>query len=97
MIARYENRQDAYARYLEASDRILGPLDVGGYGVREGKLVKKFTLDEFDEKLSELEALSRIIQGVMISGATVDDGVYQEIKDLAHELLMRERETDFDW
>lgn len=87
----------AYQRYLAACDEKLGPLEAGQYGVVEQTLVKKLDESEFEGKYSEFQELERIFKGLISSGATIDDALYQELKELATELLMTEKAGTFEW
>ena len=88
---------EPYAQYLEAANRVFGPLAVGKYGVSQGKLVKKLDRDEFSGKYEAFKDLDRLYKSLSNSGVTIDDAIYQELKALAAELLMDEKNNRFQW
>ena len=79
---------DPYREYLERFDHEIGPTAVGGYGKRQGRLVRKLAPEEFTSKWGEYAKLNAHYQKALDRGDTLSDILVRAIAEKRAELLL---------
>src|SRR5688572_26766132 len=80
--------QAAYQGYLDRFDKLVGPRKVGQYGTWQKHLVKKFSLDEFQQRFEAYQKLEKVCRHILETGATMNDAVTQALEEAAAEILL---------
>lgn len=83
-----DSLQAAYRAYLERFDQLVGPRPVGQYGTWKKHLVKKFSLEEFQQRHEAFLKLEKVCSHILETGATMNDAVTQALDDAAAEILI---------
>ncbi len=91
MAAPEEDPVDAYRGYLERFEQGVGPGEFGSYAKHNGRLIKKLTFDEFEEKWNELAEVSRAYDEILANGDTINDVLVKVLRERCDELLVERK------
>jgi hypothetical protein len=91
MGASAEDPVDAYRSYLERFDERLGPVEFGTYAKHNGRLIKKLTFDEFEEKWKELAEVTQAYDAIVENGDTINDVLVKVLRERCDELLLQRK------
>ncbi|MBU0554166.1 hypothetical protein KKF91_18225 [Myxococcota bacterium] len=76
--------------YLERFERLVGAIQTGQYGRFRGRLVRKLSPDEFDEKMSRYMNLGARFSEMVVAGDTIDDTIMADLRVAEVELIVEE-------
>jgi len=79
---------DEYRRYLERFETTVGPCDFGTYAKHRGRLIKKLTYDEFEERLVEYREVDKAYNEILEHGDTINDVLVKVLRERSDELLI---------
>jgi hypothetical protein len=89
-----EDLADRYHEYLERWKRNAGDVPVGSFAKFQGKLIKKFSFEEFTPILLEyLEMVTRYEESIE-RGDTINDVVLKVLRDQAAQLMLTPPSAD---
>jgi hypothetical protein len=88
MGAPAEDPVDAYRGYLERYEQSVGPSEFGTYAKHKGRLIKKLTYDEFEEKWKELGEMNQAYEQIVENGDTINDVLVKVLRERCDELLV---------
>jgi hypothetical protein len=89
-----EDLADRYHEYLERWKRNAGDVPVGSFAKFQGKLIKKFSFEEFAPILLEyLEMVTRYEESIE-RGDTINDVVLKVLRDQAAQLMLTPPSAD---
>ncbi len=79
---------DEYTRYLARFEGKVGTSEFGAYAKHNGRLIKKLTYDEFEERLGEYREVDRAYKEILANGDTINDVLVKVLRERADELLI---------
>ena len=79
---------DEYRLYLERFDALVGAVEFGIYQKHRGRLIKKLTYDEFEEKLGEYREVDKAYAEILEHGDTINDVLVKVLRERSDELLI---------
>jgi hypothetical protein len=82
---------DEYRRYLERFEAAVGPSEFGTYAKYHGRLIKKLTYDEFEEKLGEYREVDKAYKEILDHGDTINDVLVKVLRERSDELLIERK------
>ena len=77
-----------FRRYSDRFERLVGPLQPGQYGNYKGRLVRRFDLAQFSEKVNDYMRLGKRFNENMASGDTMDDAITVDLRAAEIELVL---------
>jgi hypothetical protein len=77
--------QAEYAGYLIRFDQLVGKVPAGKW---KGRLVSRFTFEEFSSRFTEFRKFEKLYRETMERGDTVNDTVIKLLRDRSAELLL---------
>lgn len=82
---------EEYRLYLERFDALVGTVEFGIYQKHKGRLIKKLTYDEFEEKLGEYREVDKAYAEILEHGDTINDVLVKVLRERSDELLIDRR------
>ena len=79
-----------YEDYLNRFDTLVGQVVVGQVGQYKGKLVKKLTVQNFEEVAARYRQLLTRFETMVSNRQTIDEGVMMQIRVSETELLIEQ-------
>ena len=80
--------EKGYGQYLIRFDELVGRVDVGQVGSFKGKLVKKFSQEEYEILAGEYQIVIDEFEAMVRRAQTVDERVMMRIRKSELELLI---------
>jgi hypothetical protein len=82
---------DEYRRYLERFETQVGTSDFGSYAKHNGRLIKKLTYDEFENRWNELAEVDKAYSEILANGDTINDVLVKVLRERCDELLLERK------
>ncbi len=79
---------EEYRLYLERFEAAVGQVDFGTYAKHKGRLIKKLTYDEFEQKLGEYREVDKAYNEILEHGDTINDVLVKVLRERCDELLI---------
>lgn len=76
--------------YLERFERLVGQIQTGQYGRFRGRLVRKLSPEQFDDKMSCYMSLGARFNEMVTAGDTIDDTIMADLRGAEIELIVEE-------
>lgn len=82
---------DEYTRYLARFEAKVGTSEFGAYAKHNGRLIKKLTYDEFEERLGEYQEVDKAYKEILANGDTINDVLVKVLRERADELIIERK------
>jgi hypothetical protein len=82
---------DEYRQYLDRFETAIGVCEFGTYIKHKGRLIKKLSFDEFEEKWLELTEVARAYDAILAHGDTINDVLVKVLRERCDELLIERK------
>src|SRR5262249_25513731 len=82
---------DEYRKYLERFEALVGPSDFGAYAKHKGRLIKKLTYDEFEQKHREYQEVDKAYTSILEHADTINDVLPKVLRERCDELLLERK------
>ena len=88
--------ENGYTDYQERFKRLIGEIMPGQYGQYRGRLVRKLTEEQFQDKVTEYHQLGAQLLNAMEGGQTLNENLTAQVRAAEINLVL-EKSDYFPW
>jgi hypothetical protein len=93
----HDEQRERFGAYNSKFDAQVGTVEVGQYGRWSQTLVQRLGAEEFEARWQAFKDLEDKYREILRDGGTVTNALYDEVREQATHLLLKEADGSFWW